>query len=64
MEKIANMGKHYIEYANKNDLPIIILAGRPYHVDPEINNGIDKLICQLGAVVISEDSIGENLPQG
>ncbi len=63
MEKIANMGKHYIEYANKNDLPIIILAGRPYHVDPEINNGIDKLICQLGAVVISEDSIGENLPQ-
>ena len=32
-------------------------------MDPEINNGIDKLICQLGAVVISEDSIGENLPQ-
>lgn len=63
MEKISNMGKYYIEYANKNKLPIIILAGRPYHVDPEINKGIDKLICQLGAVVISEDSLGDNLPQ-
>ncbi len=57
LENIRNMGKHYIDYANKNNLPIIVLAGRPYHVDPEINNGIDKLICQLGAVVISEDVI-------
>lgn len=61
MRKIEEMGKHYIEYANKNNLPIIVLAGRPYHVDPEINKGIDKLICQLGAVVISEDSIGDKL---
>lgn len=67
LEKIKTMGKHYIEYANKNNLPIIILAGRPYHVDPEINNGIDKLICQLGAVVISEDVVSgevEKFPTG
>ena len=34
-----------------------MLAGRPYHVDPEINHGIDKLICSYGAAVITEDSI-------
>ncbi|WP_353095791.1 acyl-CoA dehydratase activase [Tissierella praeacuta] len=61
LKNIQNMGKHYIDYANKNNLPIIVLAGRPYHVDPEINNGIDKLICQLGAVVISEDVISGDI---
>ncbi len=61
LEKIRTMGKHYIDYANKNNLPIIVLSGRPYHVDPEINNGIDKLICQLGAVVISEDVISGDI---
>ena len=36
---------------------MILLAGRPYHVDPEINHGIHELICRLGAIVLSEDSI-------
>ncbi|EFI41878.1 2-hydroxyacyl-CoA dehydratase [Peptoniphilus sp. oral taxon 386] len=35
----------------------IILAGRPYHIDPEINHGIPELINSLGLAVISEDSI-------
>ena len=34
-----------------------MLCGRPYHIDPEINHGIDKLINSLGLVVLSEDSI-------
>ncbi|WP_423364135.1 acyl-CoA dehydratase activase [Mycoplasma sp. P36-A1] len=38
---------------NKNAL---VLAGRPYHIDEEINHGIDKLINDLGCVVLSEDS--------
>ena len=33
---------------------IIVLAGRPYHADEEINHGIDKLICSYGAAVITE----------
>ena len=37
----------------------MVLAGRPYHVDPEINHGIDKLICSCGAAVISEDCISQ-----
>lgn len=47
----------YIQEARKKNQPIIVLAGRPYHVDPQVNHGIDKLICGLGATVISEDSI-------
>lgn len=34
----------------------LVLAGRPYHIDPEINHGIDKMINDLGCVVLSEDS--------
>lgn len=63
LKKIRNTGNEYIEFANKNNLPIIVLAGRPYHVDPEVNNSIDKLICQLGSVVISEDVISGNIDE-
>ena len=35
----------------------MVLAGRPYHIDPEINHGIHKLISSLGMAVITEDSI-------
>jgi predicted nucleotide-binding protein (sugar kinase/HSP70/actin superfamily) len=35
----------------------MIIAGRPYHIDPEIGHGIDKLATGLGFVVISEDSL-------
>ena len=36
---------------------IVVLAGRPYHVDPEINHGIHKLIASLGLAVVTEDSV-------
>ena len=36
---------------------IIVLSGRPYHVDPEINHGIDKLIANFNVCVVSEDVI-------
>lgn len=35
----------------------MILAGRPYHIDPEIGHGIDRLASSLGFVVVSEDSV-------
>ena len=38
-------------------MPVIVLCGRPYHLDPEVSHGIDKLICDLGAAVITEDSV-------
>ncbi len=46
-----------IQYARIHELPIIVLAGRPYHVDPEINHGIDRLIQSFNTVVISEDGL-------
>ena len=38
----------------------IVLAGRPYHVDPEIHHGIPDLIASYGLAVLTEDSIPED----
>lgn len=54
---IKQAGQDAFEYATNNNLTAIVLAGRPYHIDPEINHGLDKLITDLGMVVLSEDSI-------
>jgi predicted nucleotide-binding protein (sugar kinase/HSP70/actin superfamily) len=43
--------------ARKKGEQIVVLAGRPYHIDPEINHGIHKLIASLGFAVITEDSV-------
>ncbi len=56
---IREKGKQSIKYIKENNLRGIVLAGRPYHVDPEINHGIDTLITSLGLCVLSEDSICE-----
>ena len=50
-------GKEALNYAKSNNKKIILLAGRPYHIDPEINHGIPKLLRSLDVVVISEDSV-------
>ena len=46
-----------IEEARRKGEQIVVLAGRPYHIDPEINHGIHKLIASLGFAVITEDSV-------
>ena len=56
---VRKKGKETIKYLKENNLKGIVLAGRPYHVDPEINHGIDTLITSLGLCVLSEDSICE-----
>ena len=50
-------GKKALDFARENNKRAIILAGRPYHVDPEICHLIDKLALSLDFVVVSEDSI-------
>lgn len=67
MGRIRQKGKEYLKLAKEQNLPVIILSGRPYHLDSEINHGIDKLICECGAVVVSEDSVSdlvEKFPTG
>ena len=54
-QEILAEGKKAIEYAENNNLKLIVLCGRPYHIDPEINHGIDKLLNSFGVVIISED---------
>ena len=58
---VRREGDGMIAKAEAEHRPIIILSGRPYHLDPEINHGIDKLICSLGAAVISEDVISSRV---
>ncbi len=57
MKQIRKKGEEFLAIAKSENLPIIVLAGRPYHLDPEINHGIDKLVCEQGAVLITEDGI-------
>lgn len=50
-------GQKYITYAREHHLPILVQAGRPYHIDPEINHGINDLIAGQGFVLVSEDAV-------
>ena len=59
MARLRAKGKEYLKIAQEEGLPVIVLCGRPYHLDPEINHGIDKLICDCGAVLITEDSVSD-----
>ena len=63
MDRIGNEGKRMLREAYAADMPVIILASRPYHADPEVCHGIDKLICDLGAAVITEDSVADEIPK-
>jgi len=54
---IRKKGEETLKYLEENNLKGIVLAGRPYHTDPEVNHGIDTLITSLGLCVLTEDSI-------
>ena len=61
MSLIRKEGERIIEQARAEGRRIIVLAGRPYHVDPEVNHGIDTLITRSGAAVVTEDSISNRV---
>ncbi len=50
-------GRRVLQWMEENGKHGIVLAGRPYHVDPEINHGIPELIASYGFAVLTEDSI-------
>ena len=56
---IRQKGSETVKYIEEHNLKGIVLAGRPYHVDPEINHGIDTLITSLGLCVLTEDSVSD-----
>ena len=54
---IENKAQEIISAARSEGKEIVVLAGRPYHIDPEINHGIHKLVASLGLAVVTEDSV-------
>jgi predicted CoA-substrate-specific enzyme activase len=62
-EEIHRRGADMIAWARENDMPIIVVAGRPYHMDPEINHGIDSMIASFGLVVVTEDAVAYHEPK-
>lgn len=54
---VAEKCDEIIKIARQNDKEIIVLLGRPYHADYEINHGITKLLSSLGFAVVSEDGV-------
>ena len=56
-EDIRKKGEETLKIIEEKNLKGIVIAGRPYHIDPEINHGIDTLITSLGLCVLTEDSI-------
>ena len=57
LKKTRDRSAEIVKLAKEKKLPIIVLAGRPYHLDPEINHGIDNVICSYGVALITEDAI-------
>lgn len=56
-EKMREKGKETVEFLKANNQRGIVLAGRPYHVDPEINHGLPEMISGYGFAVLTEDSV-------
>ena len=54
---IQAKGEETLKYIEKNNIRGIVVSGRPYHVDPEINHGLTKIITSEGMAVLTEDSV-------
>lgn len=61
-EDIKRKGEETLQYLEDTGKRGIVLAGRPYHIDPEINHGIPELINSYGIAVLTEDSISHLQP--
>ena len=56
-EDMHKKGEEVLKYMEENHKRGIVLAGRPYHIDPEINHGIPELITSYDIAVLTEDSV-------
>ena len=57
MAAIRAAGREAVERADREGLRLMVLCGRPYHIDPEIGHGVDQLATTLGFAVVSEDAV-------
>ncbi|ADU26927.1 acyl-CoA dehydratase activase-related protein [Ethanoligenens harbinense] len=58
-DDIKAYGARALDFARAHGKYVIVLAGRPYHVDPEINHGINRLISSYGLVIVTEDAVAD-----
>ena len=56
-DEVRAKGEEFIKYIDEHNERAIVLAGRPYHLDKEVNHGIDTMINSLGLAVLTEDSV-------
>lgn len=56
-DDMKKQGEYTLKYLTESGKKGIVLSGRPYHADPEINHGIDKVITSFGMAVLTEDSV-------
>ena len=56
-EDVRSKAAEIIDHAEKTGMKCIVVAGRPYHIDPEINHGISQMIAGFGMCVLTEDSV-------
>lgn len=54
---VRKKGEEFLKYIEEHNEKAIVLAGRPYHLDKEVNHGIDTMINSLGLAILTEDSI-------
>ena len=57
MSAVRQEGERAVAFAKREGKRLMLLCGRPYHIDPEIGHGIDKLATSLGFVVATEDAV-------
>ena len=60
-EEIRKKGREIMDFVDQKGLNALVLAGRPYHIDPEVNHGIADLIESMNIPVLSEDAIAYNV---
>ena len=63
MARVRERGQEILRKSRAAGVPVIVLVGRPYHVDAEICHEIDRLIGELGAAVITEDALCAEVPK-
>ncbi len=57
MASVRHEGERAVARAKRDGLRLMVLCGRPYHIDPEIGHSIDRLATALGFIVVSEDAV-------
>ncbi|QUI24548.1 2-hydroxyacyl-CoA dehydratase [Vallitalea pronyensis] len=57
LDDIKEKGEEVIQYLKETGKKGIVLAGRPYHIDPEINHGLTNIITNLDMAVLTEDAV-------